>query len=514
MIKKKVVVIGLDGVSWDILMPLIEQGRMPFLGSYVKEGAWGVLQTTLPPLTCPAWFSFSTGKNPGKLGIFHFVKLDPEKYSIDFTSAEDIEGQDEVWDVLNKRGFTTGIANNPVSYPVRKVDGYMIAGFMAPPSAKVITYPEDLQKELEEVAGGYEIDSYLLEDETTHDDPQEEFMKSALRVLKKRTKVFKHLLKKHPTDFRFLCYTTPDRVAHHFFIDYFAFLEGKASERKLASFAKVRKAKEMADDYFEQLDRDLGEVLALVDKDALVVFASDHGSTAGKGLFYINRWFVNEGYLALRKGSRVKYLFTKGFRVLKRMLKNPRELRSVKTRVKHFSKGTNIIDLINSGQVDWNKTKVFSMPGGVYFNKISRPEGIVEEDEVEALRGEIIEKLKKVSFKDPKGEKEIKLNAFKPQEIWSGDKLNVSPDLYPVLSDDRWGIGHHVTPKTNDFLGQPDVGQHSMEGIFAAAGPGIKKGKIKNAQIIDVIPTLLEYFGVKPPEDMDGKVLREVFSKR
>src|SRR5918992_3528234 len=69
----KVLVIGLDGASFNVLDPLIEKGYMPNLARLAATGARADLRTTFPPITAVAWSSFMTGKNPGKHGIFEFV---------------------------------------------------------------------------------------------------------------------------------------------------------------------------------------------------------------------------------------------------------------------------------------------------------------------------------------------------------------------------------------------------------------------------------------------------------
>ena len=68
----KAVVLGLDGATWDLLVPLAERGVMPNLQRALAEGRHGRLQSCLPPYSSPAWMSISTGKNPGSHGIFDF----------------------------------------------------------------------------------------------------------------------------------------------------------------------------------------------------------------------------------------------------------------------------------------------------------------------------------------------------------------------------------------------------------------------------------------------------------
>ena len=70
---KKVLFIGLDGSTFDLLDPLMEKGLMPRLRAFINEGVRGWLETTIPPITPTAWVSWMTGKNPGKHGVFEFL---------------------------------------------------------------------------------------------------------------------------------------------------------------------------------------------------------------------------------------------------------------------------------------------------------------------------------------------------------------------------------------------------------------------------------------------------------
>ena len=69
-----VLVIGLDGATWKTLKPLLKQNKLPTLAKLIKTGNYGISESTLPPLTPSVWTSFLTGVNPGKHGIFGFLK--------------------------------------------------------------------------------------------------------------------------------------------------------------------------------------------------------------------------------------------------------------------------------------------------------------------------------------------------------------------------------------------------------------------------------------------------------
>ena len=66
---RRVLVIGLDGATFDILRPLAEEGWLPNIGRLMREGVCGELTSTIPPITAAAWTSFATGKNARKHGL-------------------------------------------------------------------------------------------------------------------------------------------------------------------------------------------------------------------------------------------------------------------------------------------------------------------------------------------------------------------------------------------------------------------------------------------------------------
>ena len=51
----RLLVIGLDGATFDVLLPLIQDGTMPNLAALMHKGCWGNLSSTTPPFTAAAW---------------------------------------------------------------------------------------------------------------------------------------------------------------------------------------------------------------------------------------------------------------------------------------------------------------------------------------------------------------------------------------------------------------------------------------------------------------------------
>ena len=88
--QEKVFVIGLDGATFDLIIPWVEQGYLPNISKLMCVGAYGNLESTIQPLTAPAWTTFLTGMNQAKHGLFDFVKRQHGSYAVNVTNSTHI----------------------------------------------------------------------------------------------------------------------------------------------------------------------------------------------------------------------------------------------------------------------------------------------------------------------------------------------------------------------------------------------------------------------------------------
>ncbi|HEC93251.1 MAG TPA: phosphodiesterase, partial [Candidatus Atribacteria bacterium] len=118
---KRVIVIGLDGATFDLIKPWAEEGKLPTFKKLIGEGAWGNLKSTVPNATIPAWPSFSTGCNPGKHGFFDFFRID-ESYRMNVeTRPSRAVMKPTLWEILSKNNKKVGVINVPSTYPPKRV---------------------------------------------------------------------------------------------------------------------------------------------------------------------------------------------------------------------------------------------------------------------------------------------------------------------------------------------------------------------------------------------------------
>lgn len=144
--KKKVIVIGLDGLEPSILEAMLERGELPAFAKIRQAGGYTRLATTYPAQTPVAWSSFATGTNPGGHGIFDFVRRDPATYLPDyaltrfekpkniFTPPKVVNNRRGVpfWQLLTERGIPSIVLRCPVTFPPDLVNGRMLSGLGVP----------------------------------------------------------------------------------------------------------------------------------------------------------------------------------------------------------------------------------------------------------------------------------------------------------------------------------------------------------------------------------------------
>jgi predicted AlkP superfamily phosphohydrolase/phosphomutase len=145
-LRKKVIVIGLDGLEPGIVEAMLERGELPNLARIRASGSYSRLKTTYPAQTPVAWSSFATGTNPGGHGIFDFICRDPETYLPDvaltrFERPKNMLAQPRVvnrrrgvplWQTLSAAGIPSTVLRCPCTFPPETLLGRMLAGVGVP----------------------------------------------------------------------------------------------------------------------------------------------------------------------------------------------------------------------------------------------------------------------------------------------------------------------------------------------------------------------------------------------
>ena len=516
----KILVIGIDGASIHLIDAWKDE--LPNLGRLIKKGVHGVLKSTIPPITCPAWNCFMTGKNPGKIGIFDFQRVQfdvrADAQIVDSTSQD----ASSLWEILSDNKKKVGIVNVPMTYPPTEVNGFMITGFSTPLSSKDYTYPKKLRLELEEKFGDYEVDHDIIFPEYMLTG-NEGFLKEVYRLEEKKIEVTKYLMKNYDWDFFMAAFTILDRIQHNFWhymdIDHPKYNKKAAKRYKNA----IKKG-------YLKVDSILGELLELTDENTIVITMSDHGFGAHYGAFFANVWLNNQGLLkeSMKPTYRIKnyisqYISPKN--KLIRLLSRTHILEILaKERLNQKREWLkNILSMHKADDpflksraylgIDWKKTRAYCWGyGRIFVNLKGREsEGIVSPGlEYERVRNTIINKLKQI--RHPITHQKIPIMIFKKEELYWGDHLDKAPDIVFIM--DNFKYTQRIELGRNDLWKIPVLrtGEHRIEGFWTISGKNTKRNKILNAEIIDIAPTILYLFDIPIPEDMDGKVLREALT--
>lgn len=497
---RRVLVLGLDGASWRIIEPMARQGRLPNLARLMAEGSSGVLESTIPPVTLPAWVSMMTGKNPGKLGVFDLLRRDG--YGVE-PNGYCYKEHAPLWQVLNAYSIRVGVMNLPGTYPPEEVDGFMVTGMMTPSKRSPYSYPSKLAADLDSTVAEYEIDvpQWQYFDEGS-------FVKDIYKVTEKRGRAAEYLIYSIPCDFYMIVFTSSDRLQH-----------------------VLWSKREVIEEYWEELDRVLGRILGLFGRDTTVLVVSDHGFAPLERTFYVNEWLRSGGYLRVKRKINERIVVRLGRHVerLYRFLGEKKLLHPVTAflnkvmgldRIKRYA----YVYLSNSrleGKVDWARTKAFSCIhtphfGHVYLNVRGRmANGCVSEKARERLRRSIIDELKDLT--DPDTGERLNIEVYAAEQAYSGPHVGDAPDIVFAIDGGRYEVDAKVGDGGLFEEGAPLTGwtgTHTKDGVFMASGPGIKRGySVEGARIVDVAPTILHLFGIPILKDVDGRVLGEIFTE-
>lgn len=504
-----VVIVGWDSASFDVIGPWLEAGELPNLQKLIAEGVSGKLRSTIHPMSGPAWASFMTGKNPGKHGIFDWTRHVDGNYNASLVNSTSLRSK-TLWEIANEAGFTTGVVNVPVTYPPYAVDGYLVSGLLTPSVKSDFVFPPHLADELHRAADGYVIHGQ----EWYVEGKEAMCIEDTLAALEKRGRAVMHLLRTRPCDLNVFVFTATDSIQHRFWKYMDPDFPGYKPEYTQYADAVLR--------VFQKADTILAEILAQLSKDAAVIVVSDHGAGPLYKLIFINRWLMQLGLLKLkdRTATRFKrWLVENQVLLWVYSVLNKIGLTNLYLRIPRSKRGQVVSSFLTADDVDWSRTKAYATGdfGQIRVNLSGRePQGIVSPGkEYEDLIAFITDKL--YELQDPETGEQIVDRVYKKDEIYSGECLELAPDLLFVAQEYAYISSKHFGFEESELMVRSDYansGNHRQDGVFVAWKKGIKRGEIaQGAQIIDVAPTVLYLMGVPVPEDMDGRVLTEIFDE-
>jgi len=521
----RVLVLGLDGATFDVIEPLIAKGEMPNLKKLIAEGCASDLISTIHPYSAQAWSSFMTGMNAGKHGILDFTEHVKSEYRLKFLNSSHRDGR-TLWGIVGDYGKKVGVVNVPFTYPPEHVNGFIVSGMDAPSVSSNFTYPDDLKNEIFS-----KVDEYIIEPEVKDFIAQgrpEGFLDAMKRAFDLQVQVLEYLVKEKPWDLFVYVNRLTDQVQHYFWKYYDSGHPGYVPDAD-------EELKDAIPWVYRAMDSVLGELMTWLGDEASIVVMSDHGQGGINGQsVFLNNWLSDQGFLKFRDGGKgpagrflnKTLLKKKGGLIDLIRRRVPKGMRNALVKRAPGLKD----QLISHGlfsNIDWERTKAYSdeKRANIWINvKGAQGQGIVGPgEEYEEVRRAIIASL--ATLQDPVTHDPIFPDVYRKEDLYSGPHLDKAPDILLgqgmrkyVYVLQRSGGGRDGTAWIRQMSGAElssrTNANHRLEGILAVRGKSIKKmGSLPaSARIVDVAPTILYMMGLPVPSEMDGKVLLELFS--
>jgi predicted AlkP superfamily phosphohydrolase/phosphomutase len=261
----RVIVIGFDGLEPTMVRKYVAEGSLPTFSHLIKDGGFGDLITVLPPSSASAWTSAVTGVNPGKHGIYGFLKTAGEDAGATavFNTSKD-RGFAPVWEILGHYGRRSYVVNIPLSSPADSLNGLMIAGFPhASDDEQSYYWPKSLGKML----GDYSFDAFRV---TCAKNREDRFLTKMQSIAAERLNLGVKLFDQGGWDLFWLVFTFPDRYQHYMW----KYMDPNHPMYDPISGpiygGEIRNAYIMADNY-------LAEFMKRMQEDDLLIVMSDHG---------------------------------------------------------------------------------------------------------------------------------------------------------------------------------------------------------------------------------------------
>lgn len=298
---KKVFALTIDGTPFSFLKKLFRQGKMSYFFSLTRQGIFKEIHSTIPSISCVAWASYMTGKNPGEHGIFGFVELD-ENGDLKISNTRDIKAK-KIWQYLAEKDKRSIIINIPLTYPIEDIDGILISGFLTP-NLEQITIDEKILEKLKKY-------NYIIDpDVKIAKDNPDEFLNQISEALEARKKITLDLMNSEKWDYFHFHIMETDRLFHFFWNE-----------------------KDKIEDFFRELDKIIKEIDQNLPKGCELLIFSDHGFCKLEKELNLSSFFGKEAF-SLVPGR----VFVKNKKDIEKIKKTLLELRDPKNNQKIIKK--------------------------------------------------------------------------------------------------------------------------------------------------------------------------------
>jgi len=510
----KILIIGLDGASPDLVGRWVAEGKLPHLGSLVERGVLGELASAPNAMSPAAWSSFITGLEPGRHGIFYFLDRIPGTYRTRYVNATSRDGT-PVWSALSAAGKRVASLFVPLTYPAVEVNGVLASGWLAPSIEDPrYAFPRDLPRRMLAVAPEFRLHTGMTE--FVRRGRHGEVLELKRISVGAKAKVAANLLASESWDLFIAAFDETDPVQHYFWHFQDPRHPHYTPEGQRRFGDAILRIYQAADDA-------VGRLLALTGEDTYVFVMSDHGfGLNSRGQLYLRGLLRAHGLQRGLNGSgrglpgmAARRAYDLLYRVLPSDTKHRLAGRfpSLHEKLMHTS---------FAGDIDWSATKAYTFWSSgccePWINVRGRdPEGIVdpgdEYDDMVARVTEVIMEARDAATGEPAAE-----GVDLRDDIYYGPHVDRAPDLLVRWRPDLVvqglrspGLGKVCdTPVAEDLR----TGSHQPQGVLVAAGPKGQVGPMpEGASIADLAPTVYGLLDIPPPHPLDGRPWTELFPR-
>ncbi len=505
----KTIIIGLDGATFNVIDPLIKNNKLSFFKKLKEQSSYGQLKSTLPVNGFASWTSFFTGKNPGKHNIYHYFNSEYFSSSPQLINNASVKSN-LLWHITDHYKLKSIYFNVPFLSEPEEINGVLVSG-MFTPAEKAIAHPKSIEKKLRQ--SGFIADS----GPAWHFETPEAYFNHIIETFETQQQCFFQTLDQNPCDVAVVTFNALDRVQKEFW-----------------------NQPEKIELIYSKLDSFLEEIHSSIPEDAHFIVLSNHGFNKVNKKFFVNEWLWEHGLLTKKITTESPGLYDPDdlfynhhnnhtpvvTNLLTKSGLTKNNIRSILpnslSEVLKKAVPQSIRKLFHREylKIEWDKTQAYFVSDyvqGININLKGRePNGVVEPGEqFEKIRDRIIQEL--YNYKDPYTFEHIIDEVYRKEELFSGEYVNNAPDIvivpsnYQYVLDPNKRTSHLVISSAQDDY--PIHSQRDRTGVIFISGPNIKQNyQIRNAHLLDVLPTALKLLELPVSADFDGNELTNIYT--
>jgi predicted AlkP superfamily phosphohydrolase/phosphomutase len=499
--------VGLDAMEWNLVTRWTAAGKLPTFRRLIEQGTRAELATTAAQLPDTVWACLYTGVNPAKFEKYFYVQYDPRTQGLRHVLDDEIT-RPPLWDYLSQAGLRVGVVDVPKFKLSQSLNGFQLTnwGAHATKTARASS-PSSLLNEVNARFGRHPVGDCDAVDAKPH--ALTELRRKVIEGVHRHGELFRWLMHERRWDVFFAGFSAPHCIGHHFW-------HGADPSHPRHHEAADHGLADTIEQVYRAIDRELGEMIAMVGPETLVMVTAAHGM----GPVYHASWNLPEildllGYgnkPALKPtGEETREAHVNPWRVLKMTIPGAWQYR-IKAMLPEAMQDQ-LLFLWYSGGRNWEGSRAFAIPNNDMVGAIRLAvkgrdrHGLIEPgEEYRRICRDIGRALSELT--DIESERPVVERVTYLHEVFDGPFLNQLPDLAVFWNNSfPWSSLHSPRFGTLRLRRQDSrTGGHSSHGFMIARGPGIPAGtELFGHSIYDIAPTVLEAAGVAAPPDFDGR---------